>query len=114
MAKSRKRKPVRRGYKLVRYRFLRVLRCVGRSCPEECREVIDFTVSETRHLLDHGEGGIGLDILLSNLVEISFPVPPDLLEELRWLTTRFALEPRSASLLEHLSESSAATDAGSN
>jgi hypothetical protein len=82
---------VRRGYKLVRFRFLRALRQVRQLCPEEHRRVIEFTMTEVRHLLDHNEGAVGLEILIGNLAEVSFPTPAPLLAELRWLTERFLM-----------------------
>lgn len=82
---------VRRGYKLTRFRFLRALRVVNRDCPPEHRRVIDFTITEARDLFDHGEEGIGLEILISNLHEVAFPVSAELFAELRWLTTRFSI-----------------------
>src|SRR5262245_20391813 len=79
---------VRRGYKLTRFRFLRVLRMVNRDCPPEHRQVIEFTLNEARDLFEHGEEGIGLEVLVSNLHEVSSPVSAELHAELRWLATR--------------------------
>jgi hypothetical protein len=93
---------VRRGHRLTRFRFLRALRAVRRQCPPGHSAVIGFTVGEARHLLDHGEGGLGLEILLSNLHEVSFPAPPALVAELRWLAARLAIAPSYASLLDQI------------
>ena len=94
--------PIRRGYKLVRFRFLRVLRTVRRDCAVECKKVIDFTLEEARHLLDHNEGAIALEILLGNLCEVSYPVSDELLTELRWLANGFLIAPAYADLVNHL------------
>lgn len=94
--------PIRRGYKLARFRFLRTLRMVRRDCPPECAEVMDFTVKEARHLLDHHEGAIAFEILLGNLCEVSYPVSDELLAELRWLAGGFLIGPSYAELLNHL------------
>lgn len=93
---------VRRRHKLMRFRFLRALRAVNRHCPPRHRAVIDFTVKEARHLLDHGEQGIGLEILISNLHEVSFRAPTALVADLRWLAARLTLAPRYVALLDQL------------
>jgi hypothetical protein len=82
---------VRRGYELTRFRFLRVLRMVDRDCPPEHRQVIEFTLNQSRVFFDDGEGVIGLEILVSNLHEVSFPVSAELFAELRWLATRLPM-----------------------
>ena len=91
-----------RGYNLVRIRFLSVLRLVRQHCPDEHRRFIESTLTEARHLLDHNEGAISLEILLSNLAEVSFPTPKPLLAELRWLAGRFLIAPSYAALLDIL------------
>ena len=85
------RMAVRRGYKLTRFRFLRVLRMVNRACPPEHRQEIEYTLNSARHLFDHGEGSIGLENLVGNLGEVSFPVSAELHAELRWLATRLPM-----------------------
>jgi hypothetical protein len=93
---------VRRGHKLTRFRFLRALRAVQRTCPPEHHALIKFTIGEVLPLLDCGEAGIGLEILISNLHEVSFPTPAALAAELRWLAGRLTIGPGYAAALEQL------------
>jgi hypothetical protein len=74
--------------------------------------VIDFTANEVRDLLDRGEQGIGLEILISNLHEASFPLGEDFLAELRWLASRIPLESYVGLLDELHGEPGAAPDRG--
>jgi hypothetical protein len=92
--------PIRRGYKLARFRFLRTLRMVRRGCPPECVEVTDFTVKEARHLLDHGEEGIAFEIVIGNLCEVAYPVSNELLVELRCLASRVLIDTSYSALLD--------------
>jgi hypothetical protein len=94
---------IRRGYKLTRFRFLRALRAVRRYYPPEHTAVIEFTLTEARHLLDHGEAGIGLEMLICNLFEVGYQAPPTLVGDLRWLATRLAIEPGCAAVIDQLS-----------
>ena len=101
---------IRRGHKLMRFRFLRALRVVHRHCPAKHRTVIDFTIAETQNLLDHGEEGAGLELLVSNLDEVTFPVSAALHAELDWLAARLTIGPSYAALLVRLRESGTAVD----
>src|SRR5262249_2618935 len=95
---------VRRGHKLTRFRFLRALREVRRACLPKHRALIEFTVGEVRPLLDCGEAVMGLEILLSNLHEVSFPAPTPatLAAELRWLAGRLMIDHGYRAALEQL------------
>ena len=94
-----------REHELTRFRFLQTLSEVRRVCPTEHYTLIEFTIEEARQLFDCGEESIGLEILISNLHEVSFPVPVILVAELRWLAERLTIGPGYAGALEQLLQS---------
>ncbi len=63
-------------------------------------------MSEARILLDHGEEGVGLEILLSNLFEIDFVLPAVLRKELHWLVRRVSMGSSYAEIVDRLPSTS--------
>ncbi len=94
--------PVRRDNELCRARFHQVLRTVLSNCPNDRRRVIEFTVNTTREMFDHGEQGIALEILLSNMHEYAYPTPDDVKTELTWLAVQYRIDCRYAALISLL------------
>jgi len=56
------------------------------------REKIEFTLADARSLAAHGEWGLGLENLCSNLYEFDFPLTPELFREIETLAVEWGLD----------------------